>query len=57
MRIYCWLPNLFIRARLNGALTVWQLSMGEKSRHSDTDIYIDIDILINALADHPVTIL
>ena len=57
MRICCWLPNLFIRARLNGALTVWQLSMGEKSRHSDTDIYIDIDILINALADHPVTIL
>ena len=52
MRVCCWLPSLFIRARLNGALAVWQLSKGEKSCHSDTDIYIDIDILINGLADH-----
>jgi len=50
MRACCWLPSLFIRARLNGALVVWQLSKGEQSGHSDIDIYIDI--LINGLADY-----
>jgi hypothetical protein len=54
MRACCWLPSLFIRARLNGALVVWRLSKGEKSHHSVIVIYIkiDIDILINGLADH-----